>query len=171
MEPLKAYCAVAHPDDCVIFARPYIDSHPDYKWHIVYLTYMTQDPRAREVTAYWNARGITTEFLGFEDQYRDQETQQLNYWSGLDAEASLVTACKSAELVLTHNQDGDYGHIHHKVVNSAFKHFSNKKVYFASTFNYNVRYMATGNLSLDQFPLHRNVIEQMPNVNCGLYIE
>lgn len=168
---MKAYCAVAHPDDCVIFARPYIDAHPEHNWTIVYLTYMPTDPRAKEVAAYWNARGIKTEFLGFTDDYKDQQTQALNFWHGIHADNELREACKDAELILTHNEDGDYGHIHHKVVNGAFKLVDTKKVYFASTFNYNVRYMATGELLLDQFPLHRDVIEQFSNINCGLYIE
>jgi LmbE family N-acetylglucosaminyl deacetylase len=168
---MKAYCAVAHPDDCVIFARPYIDAHPEHDWTIVYLTYQSTDPRAREVSAYWNARNVKTKFLGFTDDYKDQQTQALNFWYGIDAEASLQSECQDAELILTHNEDGDYGHIHHKVVHSAFKLVDTKKVYFASTFNYNVRYMATGELLLDQFPLHRDVIEQFSNINCGLYIE
>jgi hypothetical protein len=45
------------------------------------------------------------------------------------------------------------------------------KVYFASTFNYNTRYIAKGDLPLDEFPLHRDVIVQFSDINCGLYIE
>jgi LmbE family N-acetylglucosaminyl deacetylase len=168
---LKAIATVAHPDDCVIFARPYIDAHPEYDWHIVYLTYMAHDPRAQEVATYWTARGIATEFLGFQDDYKDQQTQQLNFWSGSDAEASINLACQGADLILTHYEDGDYGHIHHKVVHQAVKKMAIDQVYFASTFNYNTRYIAKDNLPLDQFPLHRDVIEQFSDVNCGLYIE
>ena len=168
---MKAIAVVAHPDDCVIFARPYIDAHPEYDWHIVYLTYMAHDARAQEVSAYWTARGIPTEFRGFRDDYKDQQTQQLNFWSGLDAEASINLACQGADLVLTHYEDGDYGHIHHKVVHQAVKKMAIDQVYFASTFNYNTRYIAKDNLPLDQFPLHRDVIEQFSDINCGLYIE
>ena len=168
---MKAVCAVAHPDDCVIFAKPYIDAHSDYTWSIVYLTYSDADPRAQEVAAYWNSRGIATKFLGFVDNYVDQQTQQLNFWDESSARLMMYNACKGAELVLTHNADGDYGHIHHKIVHKSFEFVSTKKVYFASTFNYNVRYMATSNLPLEQFPLHRDVIEQFSNIDCGLYIE
>ena len=168
---MQALCVVAHPDDCVIFARPYIDNHPEYTWHVVYLTYNANDPRALEVSAYWNQRGITTQFLGFTDDYTDQQTQKLNFWDESSARLMIYNSCKDADLILTHNADGDYGHIHHKIVHRAFEFINKKKVYFASTFNYNVRYMATGNLPLDQFPLHRDVIEQFTDINCGLYIE
>jgi LmbE family N-acetylglucosaminyl deacetylase len=171
MGTVKAFCAVAHPDDCLIFARPYIDHHLDYEWTIVYLTYMAHEPRAREVSAYWNARNVKTEFLGFIDDYKDQQTQELNYWHGIHAEYELREACKDADLLLTHNEDGDYGHIHHKVVNAAFKLVGTKKVYFASPINYNVRYNATADLDLEQFPEHRDVLEQFTDINCGLYIE
>lgn len=168
---MKAYCAVAHPDDCVIFARPYIDNHPEYEWTIVYLTYNDTDPRAQEVSAYWKARNIKTQFLGFKDDYTDQQTQQLNYWDESSARLTIYNACRDAALILTHNADGDYGHIHHKVVHRAFEFLNMKKVYFASTFNYNARYISETELPLDQFPLHRDVIEQFSNINCGLYIE
>lgn len=168
---MKAIAAVAHPDDCVIFARPYIDTHPEHEWTIVYLTYMSTDPRAQEVSAYWNARNIKTKFLGFTDDYEDQLTQRLNFWHGIHAEAEIQDACRDADLILTHNADGDYGHIHHKVVHEAVSKMATEQVYFASTFNYNTRYIAKDNLPLDQFPLHRDVIEQFSDINCGLYIE
>lgn len=167
----QAVCAVAHPDDCVIFARPYIDTHPEYAWHIVYLTYESSSPRAKEVAQYWNSRGVTTEFLGFVDDYIDQQTQKLNFWDESSARLMMYNACRNADLILTHNRDGDYGHIHHKIVHKSFEFVKTKQVYFASTFNYNVRYMAANDLPLDQFPLHRDVIEQFNNINCGLYIE
>ena len=148
-----------------------MDAHPEYEWHIVYLTYNSTDPRAREVTAYWTARGVTTEFLGFRDDYQDQQTQQFNFWTCTDAMGSLINACNTADLILTHHEDGDYGHIHHKLVNRAIRKLAIEQVYFASTFNYNTRYIARDNLPLDQFPLHRDVIEQFSDINCGLYIE
>jgi LmbE family N-acetylglucosaminyl deacetylase len=168
---LRAIAAVAHPDDCVIFARPYMDHHLEYEWHIVYMTYRAQDPRAQEMSRYWTARGVSTEFLGFLDDYQDQQTQQFNFWSCTDAMTALINACNTADLILTHHEDGDYGHIHHKVVHQAVKKMAIDQVYFASTFNYNTRYIAKDNLLLDQFPLHRDVIEQFSDVNCGLYIE
>jgi LmbE family N-acetylglucosaminyl deacetylase len=168
---LKAIAVVAHPDDCVIFARPYIDAHAEHEWHVVYLTYNSTNPRAKEVAAYWTARGVTTEFLGFQDDFKDQQTQQLNFWSATDAMTSLINACNTADLLLTHYEDGEYGHIHHKLVHRAVKKLAIDQVYFASTFNYNTRYIAKDNLPLDQFPLHRDVIEQFSDINCGLYIE
>jgi LmbE family N-acetylglucosaminyl deacetylase len=168
---MQAVCVVAHPDDCVIFARPYIDNHPGYSWRIVYLTYHHLDDRAQEMTRYWIQRGVGVQFLGFTDDYKDQQTQQFNFWDPRAAEGVLQQAVHGADLILTHNADGDYGHIHHRLVHGALCQLDVPKVYFASTFNYNTRYIAQGDLPLDEFPLHRDVIVQFSDINCGLYIE
>ena len=61
---MRAVALVAHPDDCVIFAWPFMEAHPEFTWEIVYMTYRPKDARAREVTEYWNRRNIATFFLG-----------------------------------------------------------------------------------------------------------
>jgi LmbE family N-acetylglucosaminyl deacetylase len=156
---MKAKAVVAHPDDCVIFAWPFIEAHPQFEWEIVYLTYHDTDPRAKEVRAYWDKRNIPTKFLGFQDDYEDQLTQRLNFWHGIHAEYEIREACEDAELILTHNADGDYGHIHHKFVHSALELIDIPKVYFASTFNYNTKYVVNTSVNTSELPLHKEVVE------------
>jgi LmbE family N-acetylglucosaminyl deacetylase len=168
---VKAIAAVAHPDDCVIFAWPFIEAHPEFDWTIVYLTYYCTDPRGKEVREYWDKRRIKTHFLGFLDDYTDQQTQKLNFWYGMDAEVSLRLACWGADLILTHNEDGDYGHIHHKFVNNAVNGLVNiPKVYFASTFNYNTKCVVNTPVDTTELPLHKEVVEGFQDRNIGLYI-
>jgi LmbE family N-acetylglucosaminyl deacetylase len=164
---MKAQVLVAHPDDCVIFARPFVDAHPDYEWSIVYLTYDYDDIRATEMSRYWNARNIPTKFLGFIDDYTDIENNELSFSAEL-AESAIKHAV-DADLILTHFEDGDYGHIHHKFVNTVANKIDVPKVYFASTFNYTDEYVTTP-LDLDQFPLHRTVIEGFKDRDTGRYI-
>jgi len=164
---MRAQVLVAHPDDCVIFARPFVDAHPDYEWSIVYLTYDYDDIRAMEISKYWNARNITTKFLGFIDNYTDIENNELSFSAEL-AESAIKKAV-DADLILTHFEDGDYGHIHHKFVNTVANKIDVPKVYFASTFNYTDEYVTTP-LDLDQFPLHRTVIEGFKDRDTGRYI-
>ena len=174
MAPVRALCVVAHPDDCLIFAKPFIDNFPTWHWNIVYLTYNSADARAQEMQAYWDAkRNITTHFLGFQDDYADQLAGELKTWRGLDAEASISLAITqfAPDLILTHYEDGDYGHIHHKFVHQAVQVTNSiAKVYFASTFNYNVEYFAQEALDLAQFPLHAEVIAGFQDRDHGRYI-
>jgi hypothetical protein len=173
-DKLKAVALVAHPDDCVIFALPFIAHHNKFDWHIVYLTYKASDERAVEVSRFWNQRGITTKFLGFEDDYMDNETQTLRHWNDTVASAALAASAIGYNLILTHHEDGDYGHIHHKVVHSSTNHPLLKdipQVYFASTFNYTDEIKCDETYySLDELPLHKNIIADFQDRLIGRYI-
>ena len=171
MARLKAICAVAHPDDCVIFARPFIKKYADFDWHIVYLTYHNTDDRAREVAAFWDKQGISTEFLGFVDHYTDNETGKFNFWKSVDAQAQIVRAVDAADIILTHNIDGDYGHIHHILVARSVASTGKPMVNFAGQHQVDKSNCITIDepLDLDQLPLHKDVIVQFQNINTGCY--
>lgn len=166
---MEAIALVAHPDDCVIFAWPFIEHHPKLSWTVVYLTYLEDDLRAKEVSAYWNRRGITTKFLGFVDDYRDIEKNTVSF-DGILAEQAIFNACEYARVILTHNADGDYGHPHHKFVNTVADKLAIPKVYFASDFNYNKQYTTNYPVDVEELPLHRAVIEGFRDRNIGRYI-
>jgi len=156
---MKALCIVAHPDDCLIFGYSYIYNHSAFDWTICYLTYHEDSPRAQEFKKFWQARNIKTKFLGFLDDYQDQKTQRLNFWSGIDAEAKCWNIAKDFELVLTHDANGDYGHIHHRLVHNSVKNHSNL-VTFAAPRTGNIRYtVPLGQYNLNELPLHREIIQ------------
>jgi LmbE family N-acetylglucosaminyl deacetylase len=167
----KALVAVAHPDDCIIFALPVIEHLDQYQWHIVYLTYKVTDPRAEEVAAFWRERNVSTEFLGFVDDYQDQQTQHLNFWHRNDAESAIYHAVEKYDpvLIVTHNVDGDYGHIHHCVVHDAVCKINVPQIYFASTFNVTNTYYAK-EYDLDCLPLHQEIIAGFQDRLIGRYI-
>jgi len=154
---MKALCLVAHPDDCVIFAYSYIYNHPEHEWTIGYLTYTEQDPRGAELAEFWKQKGIPCVFLGYVDNYRDIETKQISF--------DTVAACNDMqqlasqyELVLTHDAQGDYGHLHHAFVHqSVFDH--PHLVTFAKPGHGTVTYsVPAGTYSADQLPQHWQVI-------------
>jgi LmbE family N-acetylglucosaminyl deacetylase len=166
---LKAVCLVAHPDDCVIFAWPFIEAHPEFDWEIVYLTYRPNDARAREVTAYWLKRNIPVFFLGYTDTWLDMISEKISFDTE-KASRDINDVVEGVDLILTHYEDGDYGHIHHKFVNTAAQQNGIPKVYFASTFNYNKEYYVQEPANADELPLHRSVIEEFTDRNTGRYI-
>ena len=169
---MRAVCLVAHPDDCVIFAWPFIEAHPKFKWAIVYMTYKETDPRGQELKAYWDRRGIATVFMGYQDDYQDQLTKKFNFWDpGLVGEHVRVNVeAHDPDLILTHNADGDYGHIHHMFVHQIANAIDRPTVYFASTFNYNTKYQVQVPCAPEELPLHQQVIEQFTDRDTGLYI-
>jgi hypothetical protein len=169
---MRAVALVAHPDDCVIFAWPFIEAHPEFTWTIVYLTYQEHEPRAREVKAYWEKRNIFAAFMGNRDDYLDQQTGKFNFWDAgfVGEHTRIVVEALKPDLILTHNVDGDYGHIHHMFVHQIANSIGIPKVYFASTFNYNVEYVVKEPVNTDELPLHKSVVEEFQDRNIGRYI-
>lgn len=154
---MKALCLVAHPDDCIIFAYSYIYHHPEHDWTIGYLTYTERDPRGAELKAFWAKRGIECVFLGFEDHWEDNEKQKLTRWYGLDAEVECWRLACGYNLILTHDEHGDYGHIHHRLVHNAVA-FHHNVVTFAKPGEGTTYSIPPGVYSLDELPQHGKII-------------
>jgi len=168
MARLKALCVVAHPDDCIIFARPFIQWFSNFDWTILYLTYNEHDDRAKEVRNFWDSRNVETKFLGHVDDYRDMESKQLSFDSSRAAE-QIQREAANYDLLLTHNEDGEYGHIHHCFVHSCASSVNVSKVYFSNYQKSNYVCNLKENLNLDEIPLHRDVVSQFSNINTCYY--
>ena len=168
MAGLKAICVVAHPDDCVIFARPFIEQYSEFEWTILYLTYSGYDPRAMEMTAYWQRRNVSTVNLGFADDYRDMENNLISF-DAAQAQKEIFNISSKYDLVLTHNWDGDYGHIHHTFVSNSVHPVLKPKVYFAKYEQSNMECCAVDDINLTELPLHREVVSGFENINVGRY--
>ena len=168
MARLTALCVVAHPDDCVIFARPFIEQYSEFEWTILYLTYSGYDPRAMEMTAYWRRRNVSTVNLGFADDYRDMENNLISF-DAAQAQKEIFNISSKYDLVLTHNWDGDYGHIHHTFVSNSVHPVLKPKVYFAKYEQSNMECCAVDDINLTELPLHREVVSGFENINVGRY--
>ena len=160
---MKALCLVAHPDDCVIFGYSYIHNHPDMKWHICYLTYCEWEPRAKELKEFWSKRDITCIFLGYTDDYRDIENNKISF-NEEQARREIGNIVQSYDLVLTHDSQGDYGHIHHVFVHDCARDHGNL-VTFANLNSGTVSYsIPPGTYTLDELPQHGDIIKSFfPN--------
>ena len=168
MNTIKALCVVAHPDDCVIFARPFIERYSEFEWTILYLTYSSYDPRAMEMTAYWQRRNVATVNLGFVDDYRDMENNLVSF-NAEQAQREIFNISSKYDLLLTHNPDGDYGHIHHKFVSDSVQPVTKPKVYFAKYEQSNMECCSVSDINLTELPLHWEVVSGFENINVGRY--
>ena len=153
---MKALCLVAHPDDCVIFAYSYIHNHPEHNWTICYLTYNGWDQRGKEMADFWRQRNINCVFLGYTDDYRDIENKKISF-NEEQARRELGNIAADYDLVLTHDEHGDYGHIHHVFVHDCVKHHVNL-VTFAKPGEGTTYTVPAGTYTLDEFPQHGEII-------------
>lgn len=165
---LTAQCIVAHPDDCIIFARPFIETFSNFKWNIIYLTYCSEHDRAVEVTNYWSSYNISTTFLGFDDHWPSVEQGLLGFDSA-EASTALLKNINS-DLILTHSSNGEYQHPHHIFVHQTLSQSLCPKVYFAGVENFNFSCSADTALDLDKLPLHRAVIQSFESIDQGHYL-
>jgi LmbE family N-acetylglucosaminyl deacetylase len=155
---MNAICMVAHPDDCIIFGYSYMYHHPEYTWTIGYLTYTDSDDRAAEMIKFWQKKHIRCVFLGFVDHWHDQEHQAYNFWNPNDAAAACWNLVKDYDLVLTHDADGDYGHIHHRLVHHAVCQH-HRVVYFVPPGLGNTHLLVPPDTyDIDELTLHRDII-------------
>lgn len=166
---MKAMCVVAHPDDCVIFAYSFIHAHPQYDWTVCYLTYTASNPRGAEFFNFWTKRNIKTKFLGYVDDWHDIENGRISFDED-SAWADIQSAIADQDLILTHNAEGDYGHIHHVFVNRATANHPNI-ITFAGPGQGTVKYtIEPGVYSLAELPLHQDVVAGFhPNVHTNEY--
>jgi hypothetical protein len=174
---MKAICVVAHPDDCIIFAYAFIYNHPEYQWSIAFVTNSEFSERGKEITKFWNSRGINTMFLGYEDNVDDHWTNHAISFDTVEANNKIQALVKDYDLILTHNKNGEYGHIHHVFVNSCLNEFDNvvtfnhlRNFYKFKFLNYN---LPQTSYSLSEVPVHATVIKEFhkPNIFGNLYFE
>lgn len=161
---MKAMAVVAHPDDCVIFAYSYIYNHPEYSWTICYLTYTDDHPRAKEFCTFWKKRNISVVFLGFKEQWNHEK----NCPGDLDVvevKKAIQKIIADQDLILSHNSKGEYGHPHHVMVHHSVANHHNL-VTFADPGKGTIKYsVKTGAYSLDELPLHRDIISGFHTIN------
>lgn len=155
---MKAMAMVAHPDDCVIFAYSFIHHYPEFDWTICYLTYTEQDARGQEFADFWKKRNVTTKFLGYIDNYHDLETGICSFDTNAATE-SIKEIIKDQDLILTHNHNGDYGHLHHKFICNVVCENHTYVVTFAGVNQGNVKYSIDRSVYLlDEFPMHKDIV-------------
>ena len=156
---MKAMVMVAHPDDCVIFAYSFVHHYPNISWTVCYLTYTATDYRGSEFVKFWNKRGIATKFLEFVDDWHDIENKRISFDEEAAAQA-IATVIADQDLVLTHNQHGDYGHLHHVFVNRVVTQHCKNIVTFEGFDQGNCMFeLAADTYSLDEFPRHRDIVQ------------
>ncbi len=168
---IKAVMVVAHPDDCVIFGWPIIKKYQHLDWTILYMTYDKSTPRGIEISKFWQDENVSVDFCGVEDKEADLISKRIVSFNKLEVKKIIQDKVKQFDLVVTHNEDGEYGHPHHVFCHEVVNELDLPKVFFCNGHIANLH--IDGNKlkqqDLSKLPLHREIIEGFEYRYDGFY--
>lgn len=149
---------VAHPDDCVIFGWSFMYNQAHMHWTVAYLTYESSADRGRELASFWQRRGIPCVFLGHTDDHRDLATGRCSFDQN-QARQQIQSLIADYDIVLTHDSQGDYGHLHHRFVHDCVVSVHARTITFAPiTGSGMLFHVPSGGLDINELPLHAAII-------------
>jgi hypothetical protein len=120
---------VAHPDDETIWMGGTILSRCEWNWKIFVSSYKIDDQRGREfqkaIELYriYNKKYLDFEFIGVFDDTIKEENIDIGAVNQLINNKLECFKLSEFDVIFTHNIDGEYNKIHHKILGNYFKNF------------------------------------------------
>jgi LmbE family N-acetylglucosaminyl deacetylase len=112
---------VSHPDDDALFAGQLQSKLSGAAWTVVCVTFHREHQRAAELLAWQASLGTAPGdvfFLGHPDDPEDWR-QRRSSIDRREVERGLARLSLAPDLVVTHNDRGEYGHPHHVLTHRA----------------------------------------------------
>lgn len=111
----KKLMIVAHPDDETLWGGAHL---LDGGYLIVCMTHGTDKVRSAELKAVAEASGNACLVLCYPDKTLGRRDDWSKVKEQMEQDISFLLKSQDWELVVTHNQKGEYGHLHHKMTHS-----------------------------------------------------
>lgn len=106
---------VAHPDDETIWGGGHL-AEDDYV--VVCITNGNNSTRSKEFENVMNESGDIGIILSYPDKTFGKRDKWDKVYNKIKKDINTLMNYKDWELIVTHNPDGEYGHIHHKMTSS-----------------------------------------------------
>lgn len=106
---------VAHPDDELLWGGAHLIKD-DYL--VVCITCGTRKDRVKEFVNVMNETHDKYIMLGYPDKTNGARDNWDTVRADIIKDITAILALKDWELIVTHNPDGEYGHIHHQMTSS-----------------------------------------------------
>ena len=103
---------VAHPDDDAIWGGAHLK---EGGYLVVCITNNRNETRKQEFFDAVDASGNTPLILGYPDKVNGKRDDWDKVYSKITDDISYIMGYKEWDMIVTHNPDGEYGHIHHKM--------------------------------------------------------
>ncbi len=141
----KNLMVVAHPDDDLLFGGTEL-MKDDYV--VVCVTCGTSKTRLKEFKRMMNYFGDEYITLGYPDLVEGKKSEWIDEYDLITRDVKNIINLKEWDKIVTHNPDGEYGHIHHKMTNRIVTGLTDDKsklYYFNKT--YSTKYYKENNIS------------------------
>lgn len=106
---------VAHPDDDMIWGGSHLI---DDDYLVVCVTCGSRADRVEEFKNVMAATGDKYIMLDYPDKTNGERDNWDTVYGDITKDVEQILAMKDWELIVTHNEDGEYGHIHHKMTHN-----------------------------------------------------
>ena len=106
---------VAHPDDETLWGGAHL---MEKGYFIVVLTNENTPVRKKEFQKLLKASGNEGIILSYPDKFLGKKASWKHNTDGIRADLEKIIGSREWSLIVTHNPDGEYGHIHHKNTSS-----------------------------------------------------
>ena len=126
-KPVKAAIFTAHPDDETIWMGGTILSKSDWIWRIFIATHNAKDERGIELQKAIYEYKVQSRIQQLDFEFIDimEDTQEENHINIAEVTDKLnKTKLDNFDVIFTHNIDGEYNHINHKILGEYFKNKS-----------------------------------------------
>ena len=110
----KKLMIVAHPDDEILWGGAHLS---EGGYLVVCITNGKNSVRKEEYIKAVEKTGNTPVILGYPDKVLGKRDDWENVRNKLDDDLSFIMSFNDWDTIVTHNPDGEYGHIHHKLTN------------------------------------------------------
>ena len=120
----KKLMIVAHPDDESLWGGAHLS---EGGYLVVCLTNGSNRVRAKEFTDVVEKSGNTPIILDYPDKVFGERDDWENVRDKLENDLEFIMNFNDWELIVTHNPDGEYGHIHHVMTSESVTKLYNKQ--------------------------------------------
>ena len=107
----KKVMFVAHPDDETLWGGNGLYND---KYLVVCLTCGVVDYRVKEFKTVMNVYKDDYIMLSYPDLVNGKKSDWKDQWSSINKDINTILSLKNWDSIVTHNPDGEYGHIHHR---------------------------------------------------------
>lgn len=125
---------VAHPDDESLWGGSHLLKD---KYFVVCVTCGSNEIRNREFKRAMNKSGSCYVSFNYPDLVDGIKEKWGNYYFSIENDIKNIINQKKWKTIVTHNPDGEYGHIHHRMVSDIVTSIADKQsLYYFDVYNY-----------------------------------